>query len=189
MEKHIITIAGKPASGKSTASKNLAAALSYTHYSTGDFFREIGREMGLDVMAMNKTAETMAEIDHRVDERQKQLGETEDNFIIDARLGWFFIPNSFKVYLNLDSRIAAGRILSSMDEARKASEHIPDDAEEYAKVLDERLQSESGRYKNLYNADPSNMQNYDLVVDTGVHGPEEVKRLIIEAYEKWLADK
>jgi cytidylate kinase len=186
MKKHIITIAGKPGSGKSTTAKLLAEQLQFTHYSTGDFFRQIGKEMGLDVLATNKAAVDAAEIDHRVDERQKSLGQTEDNFVIDARLGWFFIPESFKVYLDLDLEIAAKRILDNMDPARLVSEQLPGTPAEYADVLRERLDSESGRYMNLYGVDPSDLKNYDLVIDTGSDSPEQISKAIQIAFGEWL---
>lgn len=186
MQKHIITIAGKPGSGKSTTAKLLAEELQLERYSTGDFFREIGQEMGLDVLAANKAAADRKEIDHRVDERQKELGASEDNFVIDARLGWFFIPNSFKVYLDLDFQVAAQRVLSGVSPERRASEHLPDDPKEYANQLAERLVSESARYESLYGVNPSELKHYDLVVDTGDLTPEEVATQIVAAYSQWL---
>jgi len=186
MKKHIITIAGKPGSGKSTTAKLLAEQLQLTHYSTGDFFRQIGKEMGLDALETNKAAENAKEIDHKVDERQKLLGETEDNFVIDARLGWFFIPNSFKVYLDLDLEVAAKRILDNMDPARVESERLPDTPAAYADLLRERLGSESKRYMNLYNVDPSDLKNYDLVIDTGSDSPEQISDAIQVAFGEWL---
>lgn len=185
MKKHIITIAGKPGSGKSTTAKLLAEKLQFTHYSTGDFFRQIGQEMGLDALATNKAAESAAEIDHKVDERQKALGETEDNFVIDARLGWFFIPHSFKVYLDLDLEIAAKRILDNMDPERLASEQLPESPVAYAGLLKERLGSETKRYMNLYGVDPSNLENYDQVIDTGTRPPEEIVAAILTAFDQW----
>ncbi|MEZ4103369.1 MAG: nucleoside monophosphate kinase [Candidatus Paceibacterota bacterium] len=42
MKKQIITIAGKPGSGKSTTAKRLSGELNYAHFSSGDFFRQVG---------------------------------------------------------------------------------------------------------------------------------------------------
>lgn len=49
-------------------------------------------------------------IDREVDKRQAQLGQVDDNFIIDGRLAFYFIPHSFRVRLVVDSQEAARRI-------------------------------------------------------------------------------
>ena len=183
--KHIISIAGKPGSGKSTTAKLLAETLGLKHYSTGDFFREIGKELGLDVLATNKAAFSRADIDQKVDQRQKELGEQEDDFVIDARLGWYFIPQSFKVYLDLDFQVAAERILQSVEPERRASEHLPDDPKEYAEHLRERRETESARYEKLYGVNPGDTSNYDLVIDTEGSSPDEIAQRIIDAFAVW----
>jgi cytidylate kinase len=188
-KKHIITLAGKLGSGKSTTAKLIVEELGFKHHSTGGLFREIAAAERMDVLQANLHAEvnSEADIDFQVDERQRIMGETEDNFVIDGRLAWYFIPNSFKVYLNLDARIGAERILADMDEERRQLEHVPEDPIEYAKLLDERRASESRRYLSLYGVDNHDPANFDLVIDTSHRTPEEVKDLIIENYNKWLA--
>lgn len=185
-KKHIITIAGKPGSGKSTTSKRVAAELGYKHFSSGDLFRAIGKERGIDVFQANLTAETEKEIDYMVDEKLRQIGAAEDELVIDSRMAWHWMPFSFKVYLDLDLEIAAKRILSNMDQARLEAEDIPEKPSEYAIRLQERLDSEIRRYANLYNANPYDTANYDLVVDTERHAPEQVVDQILVAYNTWL---
>lgn len=188
VKKHIITIAGKPASGKSTAAKMVAHELGYVHYSTGDLFREIAAEHKQDVLEANLHAERDTTIDVKVDERQRNLGTTEDNFVIDARLGWHFIPTSFKVYLDLDTIHGAHRILANPSFDRESKENIPEHPAAYAEVLNERLASETRRYKTLYDADGHDHTNFDLVIDTKANSPTEVAALIIEAYNSWIAN-
>lgn len=187
-KKRIITIAGRPGSGKSTASKAIAEQLGYEHFSSGDFFRAIGRERGIDVTQTNQAAENDAEIDRLVDERQTEIGKTQDQLVIDARLAWHFIPGSFKVYLDLDLEVAARRILAHMDPIRKAHEHIPDDPAQYAEALQHRLELEATRYEAKYEVDLHDLSNFDLVIDTAAHKPEQVMELILDAYHKWLGD-
>jgi cytidylate kinase len=189
MKKHIITIAGMLGSGKSTTAKLLSSELGYAHYSTGGLSRDIANSQQMDVLQANLNAEKdrNTDIDFQVDERQRVLGETEDNFIIDGRLAWHFIPQSFKVYLELDTAVGARRVLADMDTERRNREHVPDDPDEYAALLDERLASESRRYKALYNVDGHDRANFDLVVDTKVNSPEQVKDIVLKAYHEWLA--
>lgn len=185
-KKRIITIAGRPGSGKSTTSKAIAAQLGYQHFSSGDLFRSIGKERGVDVNQINLLAEQEKEIDHLVDQRLRDIGENEDKRVIDSRMAWHWMPQSFKVYLDLGIEIAAQRILKNMDPERIENEHIPDDPAEYGALLQERLDSEARRYRTLYDVDPYDHANYDLVVDTASNGPEAVVDTILKEYSLWL---
>lgn len=185
-KKRIITIAGRPGSGKSTASKGIAQTLGYAHFSSGDLFRAIGKERGINVTQTNQAAESDAEIDRLVDERQEEIGRTQDKLVIDGRLAWHFIPDSFRVYLDLDFEAAARRILANMDPIRKEHEHIPDDPKLYAAALEHRLGLEATRYKAKYGVGVHDQSNFDLVIDTGSHSPQEVMSMIIDAYHRWL---
>ncbi len=185
-KKQIITVAGRPGSGKSTASKALAEHLGYQHFSSGDLFRAIGAERGInDVRQTNIVAEKQVDIDHLVDQRLRSIGSSEDQIVIDSRMAWHWMPFSFKVYLELDLEVAAYRILSNMTQERRQSEHVPEDPKEYARMLQERLDSEAKRYKTLYNVNPYDHANYDLVIDTNLHNQEDVLKIILERYEKW----
>lgn len=185
-KKHIITLAGRPGSGKSSTSRALATQLGYEHFSSGDLFRAIGKERGSDVHQANLVAEKDSNIDTIVDNRLREIGETQENVVIDSRLAWHWIPTSFKVYLNLDLHTAAKRIIEHGDPARLEHEHIPNDPKAYATALQSRLDSEARRYKALYNADPYDPANYDLVVDTSKKDFETVVQEIITSYKQWL---
>ncbi len=186
-KKHIITIAGRPGSGKSATSKLVAQKLEYEHFSSGDLFRALGEEKGLDVLRANRNAEQNAEIDHLVDERLQQIGRDDDYKVIDSRTAWHWIPQSFKVFLDLDLEVAAGRIIANMEPERMESEKIPSDTRAYAGQLQERLDSESRRYMSLYQINPYTLENYDLVVDTEINNLEQVAEIVQKAYEEWLA--
>lgn len=185
-KKHIITIAGRPGSGKSTTAKAVAAQLGFQHFSSGDLFRQIAKEHDIDLLQANLSAEQNSEIDHAVDGRLREINQKEDKIVIDSRTAWHWMPASFKVFLDLDMRTAAARILANMDEARRASEHISSDPAEYATVLQGRLDSENRRYKALYNINSYDMCNYDLVVDTAANNVEQVVRMVLDGFEAWL---
>lgn len=186
MKKLIITIAGRPGSGKSTTAKRVAEKLGFEHFSGGDFFRLIGNDMGIELLRANRTAETNDEIDRRVDGKLRELGQTADRLVIDARTAWHWIPDSYKVFLDLDLTIAAERILSNMDEARIKHEHIPSDPAEYAKVLQERLDIEARRYRTKYQLNAFDTANFDLVVNTETNGVDRVVEMVMRGFEAWL---
>jgi cytidylate kinase len=177
--QRIITIAGRPGSGKSSTAKRLAAELGYRHFSSGDLFRGLASERGIELLQANLTAEQNAEIDHLVDGKLQEIGKTEDKLVIDSRTAWHWIPNSLKVFLDLDLRIASERILKDTDDVRTGSEHVHSDISEYERLLERRLASETRRYKKLYGIDPYDMRNYDLVIDTEANNLDEVVQLIL----------
>ncbi len=156
-----ITIAGKAGSGKSVVAKELAKELGLTHYSTGDFWRQIATEMGMDVLTLNKYAETHPEIDEKMDSRQKKLGE-EDDFVIDGRLSWHFIPDSIKIFLDVTDEKGAERILGDKSRTTEGYHDIKDAVIK----LHERRDSEKKRYNDLYGINPYDVSNYDIVIDT-----------------------
>jgi CMP/dCMP kinase len=193
-KKQIITIAGKPGSGKSSTAKLLAEQLHYQHFSSGDLFREIARNRGQNVKEANLHAEGKTldgdNIDELVDSRLREIGLTESNKVIDSRTAWHWIPGAFKVFLDLDLEIAADRIIKSMevsDVAGERNEHIPSSVAEYARELEERLASESRRYESLYQIDPYVLSNHDLVIDSGSCTLDAVVDTIVERYKAWLS--
>lgn len=184
MKKQIITIAGRPGSGKSSAAKGTAKKLGFEHFSSGDLFRSLGRERGVNVLEANLPGVT-EELDELVDAKLREIGSTKDELVIDSRTAWHWIPTSFKVFLDLDMLIAASRILDEMSDARLASEHIHREPAEYAKILQRRLDIEAERYRRIYGIDPYDPNNYDLVIDTNTHNSEQTIKKIIDAFMKW----
>ena len=52
----IITVSGRPGSGKSTVAKSLAAKLNLDHVSAGDFMREMAAERNITVLELSAIA-------------------------------------------------------------------------------------------------------------------------------------
>ena len=172
-----ITITGDLGSGKSAVSRILCDRTGFTYVSTGRIQRQIAEEMGIDTLELNRLADVDPSIDERIDGIFIQLGNDPGNFIIDSRMAWFFLPDSFKVYLQADVHIAAARILS--DPTRNSEQYASLD-EAVAKIT-ARKQSENARFLKKYGADSTNLSNFDLVVDTTKYSVEEVAALILGA--------
>ncbi len=188
-KKHIITIAGRPGSGKSTTAKLIAAQLGFDHASGGDLYRAAAMERGMDILQANFANAETGEIDKIVDDKMREINASGDRVVIDSRTAWHFIPNSFKVFLDLDLLTAAERILSNMDEARREREHIPADPHEYAEQLRLRQEAEIRRYIKLYNIEPFNLENYNIVIDTKNTDPQRIANEIIKQFEVWIASE
>jgi cytidylate kinase len=186
MKKEIITICGALGSGKSSTAKGVANALGFRHFSSGDFFRQVGLELGLSVTETNRRAETDPKIDEMTDQKLRDLNN-ENKIVVDSRTAYHWVPSSFKVYLELSSNIAKGRILHSIkeDKLRAESEQVKN-SEEVLEKMTERFQSEQKRYWDLYKIDNTDMQQFDLVIDTNKNNLKEVIENIVSKYQKWL---
>jgi cytidylate kinase len=187
-KKKIITICGGLGSGKSSTAKLVANKLGFQHFSSGDFFRQVGLELGLSVNEINKKAETDPEIDRMTDEKLRQMNAS-DKVVIDSRTAYHWIPNSFKIYLDLPSEIAKNRVLESIqeDKLRRDSEQSATIEEVYEK-MEERFKSEQKRYWDLYKINNTDKSQFDLVIDTNKNNLEEVVEIIVSEYKKWLAE-
>jgi len=170
-----ITITGPPGSGKSTVAKLLAKKLKLKHYSAGDIRREIAAKKGISLAELNKRDEKTHETDKLVDDYQKNLSKTKDNFVIDGRLPAFFIPNSVKIFLDVKPLVGAKRVMD-----RRKGVEVYEDVKDAVKKLKERDESDRKRYKDLYGIDYSDKSRYDLVIDTTKTNVEEIVEEITE---------
>lgn len=189
MKKHIITIAGKPGAGKSSTGNMLAKSVGYKRFSMGDLQRKYAEDLGMDFASYSEMQKTDHSIDKKIDEYQREVGNKENEFILDSRLGWYFMPGSFKVLLDLPAEIAVDRIMKDVESNPTRKTEKVDTREEMINAMQARIESERTRYKDLYNIDNHfDPDNFDLVVDTQKHDLEEVVDIIQEAYEKWLQE-
>jgi len=172
-----ITITGDLGSGKSAVSKILCEKTGFEYVSTGRIQRQLAQELGLDTLEMNRRADTDPTIDQRIDGIFVDLGKDAKGYVVDSRMAWFFLPDSFKVYLQTDVTVAAERILN--DPTRKSEEY--ETKEEAIRKILARKQSENARFLVKYGADCGNLHNFDLVLDTTHRSPEQVAELILKA--------
>jgi len=176
---NIITITGDLGSGKSTVAHLLQERLHYNYINTGKILREIALKHNMTTLALNKYAETHPEIDEEIDATFKSLSESS-NLIIDSRLAWFFLPQSFKVYLKTELAVAIRRI--SGDRLRINESYAS--VEEAATQISERKQSENKRYMELYGANCDDLSQFNVIIDTTTITPVQVAEIIITEYTK-----
>ncbi len=166
-----ITIFGLPGTGTSTAGKILAQELGFVFRSSGDIFRQMAADLGLNVNEFNHLAENGDKYDQELDFRVRDYGLENDNFVFDSHLGWHFIPDSIKVGLVCDYGERIRRITNREEKDFSVVEQETKDREG----------SMAGRYLKYYGVVyPPNYSDLDLVIDTTTINPEGVVKNIID---------
>ena len=178
----IISITGDLASGQSTVSKMLAEELGFYLYRNGAYCRELAIKNGMSITEFCEYLKGHPEIDMQIEKSATKYAKEHSNIVIDAKMGWYAVPESFKVYLKVNIDIAAKRAFA--DPNRKRAESLPT-VEAQKEDMIKRTKSDLTRYFNLYGVKRDDMSNYDLVVDTSYLEPAEVLNKIKEGYNQW----
>jgi len=185
--KHIITISGKPGSGKSSTADRVAELLGYTRHSSGDIVRKVLARQKMTLAQYNERAGSDHSLDEQVDHQLRELRNHND-IVVDSRLGFYWLPESFKVYLDLDIDVATARIYSDATSnagRTKTGEGIGGLADVAAQVRD-RVENERQRFRDLYHIDPYGTEHFDLIIDTSRHSPQTVALTVYDTYRQWL---
>ena len=181
-----ITLAGVPGSGKSTLRSALAERYQLTVKGTGDFMRQKAHSHGYQDITrfLVEYVSQHPEVDREVDEDQWRYGKENDQFVLDAHLGFHFVPDSIKIFLHCDEVIAARRIL----EAKRNSEEAVT-LDDSIGALKKRVQTMQRNFKNLYGVDIYDHGNYDCVIDTSRRSPQDAYEQVVRYIERALREQ
>jgi len=180
-----IAISGELGSGKTVLGKKLSEYLGYKLISVGGIQRKLAEKYGMNTTEFNKYMETHPHIDLECDQMVEELGKTSDKIILDSRLAWYFVPQSFKIHLIVDKNIASERIFNDNIRVNEKYENI----QQTIQSMIERRSSEVLRFKQQYGIDIDNLKNYNLVIDTSYATPDDIFEKVIECFELWKEDK
>jgi cytidylate kinase len=154
----------------------------------GQLRREAAKRRGMTLEEYNKLAMSDISTDLEVDEYQTKLGQEQDNFVIDGRTSWHFIPQSYKIFLNVDPRVGAERIFQELQQGGDRNEgHNLTTVEAVLNSNYERVQNDRKRYQKYFGIDVYDLANYDEIVDTTNLTIEEVVAKVRSLIKQRLA--
>ncbi|MFA5134860.1 MAG: AAA family ATPase [Patescibacteria group bacterium] len=183
----IVSLSGKPGSGKSTVAKRLAVELNYERIYIGGMFRDEARRRGMSLLEFLKWAETNDQGDKFFDAKVEAYGKTKDNFIIESRTAFHFIPQSLKLFLDVAPEEGAKRIWSALKGKHEDNRNEDRNLNSYDSVLrsmTDRIRSETLRYRKIYGLDIFDSSNYDLFLDVTNMDKEQEYRAVFEFVQK-----
>ena len=206
IKNKIITISGEPVSGKSTVVKYLKSEYEEKGYnvhiiSVGNTFRELIKreylkmypdkkeaniaDIQTDKTFINKRNMIDKMVDGEIVKKGLEINNVErpnDVYIIDSRLAWSNIPDSYSVRLVVNENIAGKRVF------KDTTRGVEDQYETIEKAIEktrERKLAEIQRYKERYGVDLANPDNYDLIIDTSYSKSQELADIIINGEENY----
>lgn len=176
-----ITIAGHPGGGKTTAAKLLAKELGWEYFYTGAVQRQLAAELGITTLEFNKRSESDPSLNEKIDQVYVDLNKSQKPLVIDARLAWHFMPDSFKVRFEVPVAVGAQRVF---EYARREDEQYRDLAAA-EQALAERRASERTHYHSSYGIDVEDPAHFDLILDTAYSLPERNVSFVRAAFSLW----
>ncbi len=182
-KKNIITITGQSGAGASSVTERVAEILEYRKFSAGGLFRNLADQYDMSVEKFNQYAHSNRVIDREIDTLIQRLGEGNE-LVLDARLGYYWIHSSFKVYLTVDPETAAKRIYEDTMQGRRKGEEAATVIETTNAILSQS-ESTAERYFRDYGVDITNTNSFDLIIDTAGKTVDEVAAMIRQEYRAW----
>lgn len=168
----VLTVSGLPGSGTSTACKLLQQRLGFRWVNTGQLFRELAKEHGMDLNQFGKYAQEHHEIDEELDRRQLELAK-QGEIILEGRLSGQVLKRGkaagVAVWVDAPEEVRLARVSNrdgmTVEEARQFT------------LTRERLEKQ--RYLEIYGIDLGDFSVYDLVLDSSKLSPEAIADLVI----------
>lgn len=170
-----ISVTGDLGSGKSTVCRYLSDTLNFNLYSIGQIQRSLAQKYNMSIHDFNIYMETHPEIDEEIDTELTRIGKQPESMILDSRMAWHFVPDSFKVFLSVTPEAAAKRVMKDNRGAVESYKSL----EEAKNALIDRKRSENLRYITKYGVDCQKPENYDLIIDTTDISPTQAADMIL----------
>ena len=169
-----VTIFGLAGTGTTSVGELVAENFGYTFLSSGNLFREKSVELGIEVSKLEKICLINPKYDFELDEYISKFGRANNNFVVESRLAYHFIPDSIKIKLVCDYATRIQRV------ARR--QNIPTSVASEETNFRERAANK--RYRKLYGIKKlAPDKEFHLIIDTSRRSAEETAAIIISKFD------
>ncbi len=185
----IITINGKPGAGKTTVAEKLAARL-HTHVlDIGKLRRQEARRRNMTLAAFNTWSEQHPKAgDRSFDTALVQAARKQKRVVITSRMAFHFLPESFKVFLDVSPRVGAQRALTDKHD-RVIEVGVRPTVAHIQRLHQQRMRSDTRRYRKLYGVNIFRLTSYDYVLNT-THIPIPIMvSKVAKAFRSWQKEQ
>lgn len=157
----------------------------------GDSLKEFSIEQANNIPELSGIREI---VDTVIDENVKKMGmdinsveRPDEVWIIDSRLAFSNIPDSFSVRLTCRPDIAGKRLFEDNSRGKEDSQYKS--VEEAIDQREKRRLGEIKRYKERYDIDLSDENNYNMIIDTSFSTVEDISDAILNCLDRYQEDK
>jgi CMP/dCMP kinase len=185
----IITINGRPGSGKSAVTSGLAKELRFSQIDMGKIRRRAIHQSGKTLLEFNQWALTHPDAGDKVFDRLlvREVRQKR-NVVVSSRTAFHFFPHAFNVYLDVSPLESAKRIFKS-----RAGRHDEKTGtltlQSTRRFVAQRVREERIRYRKLYGVDIFDKKNYTYALDTTKIPIPKVIQLVRMAFLDWSKQK
>ncbi len=174
-----ITLGGMPGAGKTTIAKILAKELNLK-LENRSFARILSEKRNITINKLMEQAKTDSQIHKDIDKEIIKYGKKNENFIISSWLAYNFIPDSFKIFLDISSKIGAKRIYKN----QRPEEIKYFSLKETKEKTKKRLFDAKKGFEKAYEINFLKKSNYDFAVDTTKKSKRQVIKVILKEMTK-----
>lgn len=182
----VMTISGDLGAGKSLLTGALVERWGARRYSTGTVQRQMAEKLGITTLELNRRAETDHTIDDQIDSIFRNLSESKENLVVDSRMAFHFLPESFRIKLEVHPKVAAIRIQKDTSRIGEGPYNSPEEIEQGILA---RKTSERERFKRYYNVDIEDHAGYTVVVNTTCVPADVVNDTVNTCMDLWKSGR